>query len=429
MKYKAISNKLYLKNRQKLYKKLMPGSLVVLNSNDFMPTNGDGLMPFRQNSDLLYLSGIDQEETIFLLFPDAHREDQREMLFLKKTSNKIEIWEGHKYTREEAIEASGVKNIFWLDEFEKMYRTAMAEAEHVYLNSNEHIRAVTTVQTRDDRFRDWTNKEYPLHDYKRLTPFMHQLRSVKEPEEIETIRQACTITRDAFIEICKFVEPGVTEYEIEALFQYEILKRRATGPAYGSIIASGFSACVLHYVDNNKACNDGEVILMDIGAEYANYASDLSRCIPVNGRFTKRQKEVYNAVLQVQKSATKLLKTGVFMDDYHKQVGDLMEEQLVGLALITMDDIKKQDPAWPAYKKYFMHGTSHFLGLDVHDIGLWTEPIKEGMVFTVEPGIYIPEESLGIRIENDIVVQKDSQNDLMFDIPREVEEIEEVMNS
>ncbi len=428
MKYQALPQSLYVKNRAKLREVLPPKAMAVFNSNDILPSNADGTMPFRQNNDLLYMSGIDQEESILIVFPDAFREVHREMLFLKETSEEIAIWEGAKLTKEEARELSGVQNVYWLDEFENIFKIIAAEAEIIFLNSNEHLRRNNPVETRDERFRKWCMQHYPLHRYERLAPHMHRFRSVKEPEEIETMRHACGITRDAFLELLAFVKPGVNENDIEALFNFEIMKRKSRGPAYQPIIASGGNACVLHYVENNQECKAGDVILLDIGAEYANYASDMTRCIPVSGKFTPRQKDVYNAVLRVMKEAKTMLRPGVYLDDYQKEVGLLMEKELLGLGLLTKEDIKNQDPGWPAYKKYFMHGTSHFIGLDTHDVGLWTEPIKAGMAFTVEPGIYIREEGLGIRLENDIIVREDGFDDLMGDIPLEADEIEALMN-
>ncbi len=429
MKYEPIPQSLFVKNRKKLAEKMAPNHIAIFNANDIMPTNADGTMPFRQNADLFYLSGIDQEETILIIYPDARKEEWKEMLFLRETNETIAIWEGHKYTKDEATAASGIEAVHWLDEFETILKNIIFEADGVYLNFNEHLRNNNPVQTRDDRFRQWIQEKYPLVSYKSIAPEMHRLRAVKEPEELELIRHACSITEKAFRRLLKFIKPGVMEYEIEAELWHEFIRNRSNGPAYGSIIASGPSACVLHYVENNRECKDGHVILMDFGAEYANYASDLTRCVPVNGRFTKRQKEVYNAVLRVQHAAMKLLRPGVMLDDYHKQVGELMEKELVDLKLISMQDIKNQDPEWPAYKKYFMHGTSHFLGLDVHDVGLWSEPIREGYVFTCEPGIYIPEEEIGIRIENDLVVTAEGYEDLMATIPIEADEIEELMNA
>lgn len=427
MKYDRISSELFVKNRKKFAEKMEKGSLAVFSSNDILPSNADGHLAFRQNNDIFYLSGVDQEESILVLFPDSYNEKHKEVLFLKETNEKIAIWEGAKLTKDDALAVSGIKTVYWLQEFESVFKTMVFESKGIYLNANEHLRADTTVQTRENRFNDWCMKHYPIHQYHRSAPIMHKIRSVKEKEEIDLMQHACNITAKGVDRILKFVKPGVMEYEIEAELMHEFLRNRSRGFAYEPIIASGLSACVLHYVENNKECKDGDLILMDFGAEYANYASDLTRTIPVNGKFTKRQKEVYSAVLRVMKKCMNLLKPGVYLTDYHKEVGHLMEEELVDLGLLTRDDIKNQDPAWPAYKKYFMHGTSHFIGLDVHDVGSWTEPIREGNVFTVEPGIYIQEEKIGIRLENDILITKDGYVDLMKDIPLEIEEIEAAM--
>lgn len=431
MKYTPLNKSLYIKNRAKFVKLMKPGTLAIFNSNDIMPTNADGTMPFRQNNDLLYLSGIDQEESILVIFPDSKDGKHKEILFLKETSDLIAIWEGHKYTKEEATEQSGIAAIYWLTDLERVLKSLMSEAEGVYLNSNEHLRANVVVQTRDARFATWLQEKYPLHARLRSAPIMHQLRAIKEPEEIEAMQTACNITEKAFRRVLGFLKPGVMEYEIQAEIQHEFLRNRSRGPAYESIIASGYSACVLHYIENNRECKDGDLILFDFGAEYANYSSDLSRTIPVNGKFTPRQKEVYNADLRVMKEAMKMLVPGTNLAEYHKEVGKLMESELLGLGLISKADITNQDPSWPAYKKYFMHGTSHYLGLDTHDVGTWEADMKiqPGMVFTCEPGIYIPDENMGIRIEDDILVTKDGNFNLMKNIPKEVEEIEELMNA
>lgn len=429
MKYLPVNNELYKDNRKRFRECLKPRSLAVFQSNDIMPTNADGHMGFRQNSDLLYLSGVDQEESILLLFPDAFFENQREILFLRETNEHIAVWEGAKLTREQAREVSGVQNVQWLSEFPRILKSLMAEAENVYLNTNEHLRADIQVQTRDARFISWMKDNYPLHTYQRAAPIMQGIRSVKHPLEVELIRKACEITGKGFRRVLSFIRPGVMEYEIEAELIHEFIRNRSSGFAYGPIIASGANACVLHYVENNRECREGDVLLMDVAAEYANYASDLTRCVPVSGRFSERQKEVYNAVLRVKRAAAGLLKPGIFMHEYHKEVGKIMENELIGLRLLDKTDISNQNPDWPAYKKYFMHGTSHFLGLDVHDVGIWTEPVKAGMVFTCEPGIYIPQEKLGIRLENDLLVTENGIEDLMKDIPIEAEEIEELMNA
>lgn len=429
MKYTPLNSELYIQNRKQFVSQMKPNALAVFNSNDIMPTNADGTMVFRQNNDILSLSGIDQEESILVLFPDFYDKSFSEILFLKETNENIAIWEGHKYTKEEARATSGVQTIMWLSQFESVFNTLMAEVEYVYLNTNEHIRAVVEVQTRDRRFIDWCRDKYPLHKYERSAPIMHEIRAVKSDFEIEALQIACDITEKGFRRVAAFVKPGVTEYEIEAEYLHEFVRNRSRGFAYTPIVASGASACVLHYIDNNKECKDGEVLLMDVGAEYGNYNADMTRCLPVSGRFTDRQKAVYNAVLHVKNEATKMLRPGNVIPEYHKEVGKIMEKELLALGLIDATDVKNQNPASPAYKKYFMHGTSHHLGLDVHDVPNIYKPMKEGMVFTVEPGIYIPEENLGIRLENDVLITKDGTFDLMRNIPIEADEIEEIMNS
>ena len=427
MKYDLIDKQLFVYNRNRFAKELKPGSLAIFNSNDIMPTNADGSMPFRQNNDLFHLSGVDQEESILIIFPDSFHKKHREVLFLKETSELIAIWEGAKLNKEQAYEVSGIKTVYWIDQFETVLKTLMSEANHVYLNSNEHLRAHVEVETRDARFNKWIQKEYTLHEYERSAPIMHYIRSIKHQVEVDLIQHACNITDKGFRRLLNFVKPGVMEYEIEAELIHEFVRNRSRGFAYEPIVASGKNACVLHYIDNNQECKDGDVILMDFGAEYANYASDMTRCIPVSGKFTERQKEVYNAVLRVMKAATSLLVPGTLLHEYHIEVGHLMEKELLKLGLINQEDIDNQDPNWPAYKKYFMHGTSHYIGLDVHDVGSWTKPLEAGMVFTCEPGIYIPEENLGIRLENDILVTEGKPLDLMAHIPLEADEIEALM--
>jgi len=427
MKYTPLPKETYIGHRQRFRELLEHGALAVFNSNDIMPTNADGTMPFRQNNDLLYLCGVDQEDTTLVIFPDAHDRRHREILFLKETNENIAIWEGAKLTKAQAQEQTGIATIYWNSEFEKVLHGLMTEANAVYLNSNELTRANIQVETRDMRFGKSLRATYPLHRYERSAPLMHTLRAVKSEGEIAQMQTACNITEKGFRRILKMIKPGVNELEIQAELAHEFLLNRSRGFAYEPIIASGFSACVLHYVQNNQECRDGDVILMDIGAEYGNYASDMTRCVPVNGKFTERQKAVYNAVLRVMRAAMELLRPGVYLQDYHRQVGHLMEKELVGLGLLTAADIENQNPEWPAYKKYFMHGTSHFIGLDVHDVGHWTKPIEAGNVFTVEPGIYIREENLGIRLENDIVITEDGFIDLMGHIPVEANDIEELM--
>jgi len=427
-RYSKIPNQLFIQNRNNFKEHLKPNSIAIFFSNDIMPTNADGAMGFKQNSDLFYLSGIDQEESILVIFPDAKDEKHKEILFLRETNETIAIWEGEKLTKEQATEISGIKTIYWTHQFEQILRTLMYQAEYVYLNSNEHLRKYIETETAQDRWNKKIMQNYPLHKYERAAPILFKLRTIKHSIEIDLIQQACNITEKAFRRILKFVKPGVWEYEIEAEMLHEIIINRSKGFAYSPIIASGRNACVLHYIENNKQCQDGEVILIDVGAEYANYASDMTRCIPVNGKFTKRQKEVYNSVLFVLKEATKLLRPGMTFEKYNEEVGRLMTEELLKLKLLTKEDIQKQTPEKPAYKKYFMHGTSHFLGLDVHDVGFFYEPMQAGMVFTCEPGIYIPEENLGIRLENDILITQNGQINLMQNIPIEAEEIETLMN-
>jgi Xaa-Pro aminopeptidase len=430
MKYHRINKELFIHNRQKFVKHLKPKSLAVFNSNDIVTTSADSTLPFVQHRDILHLSGVDQEESILVIFPDCVEEKHREILFLKETNETIAVWEGEKLTKDAAFETSGIKTVYWLHQFHSIFNALMSEAQNVYINTNEHTRANTEAETREDRFIKWLREKYPAHTYERSAPIMHRIRSVKHQIELDLMQHACDLTEKAFRRTLQFVKPGVWEYEIEAEIMHEFLRNRSQGFAYTPIIASGKNACVLHYIENNSQCKDGDVILFDWAAEYANYKSDMTRCIPVNGKFTPRQKDVYNAVLRVKNGATQLLKPGVMMKDYHVEVGKLMEKELVDLKLISLDDIKKQDPNWPAYKKYFMHGTSHFIGLDTHDVGLWTEPIQANMVFTVEPGIYIPEEGLGIRLEDDVVVQEKGETfNLMRNIPIEADEIEELMNA
>ena len=430
MKYDRIGKQLYIQNRAKFVQHMDSNSLAVFNSNDIYPVSADSTIPFQQHRDILYLSGVDQEESILVLFPDSKNEAHKEVLFLKETSELIAVWEGEKLTKENAYEVSGIKTVYWLNQFPVMFKQMMAEATAVYVNTNEHLRANTEVQTREDRFIVKLKSDYPAHTIRKSAPIMHRIRSVKEALELELMQKACKITESGIRRLLNFIKPGVWEYEIEAELAHEFLRKRSNGFAYTPIIASGKNACVLHYIENNQICLDGDVILLDVGAEYANYSSDLTRCIPVNGRFTERQRNVYNAVLHVKKEAEKLLVPGTMMAEYHKEVGKLMENQLLGLGLIDKTDVKNQKAEWPAYKKYFMHGTSHFIGLDTHDVGLWNEPIKAGMVFTCEPGIYIPEEGLGIRLEDDLVVQASGQPfNLMKDIPLEAAEIEDLMHA
>lgn len=431
MRYKNIRKELFVANRKRLLKALKPNAVVVANANDIMPTNSDGIMRFRQNSDLFYLTGVDQEETIFVLCPNFPDKKYREVLFLRETSDHIATWEGHKLTKEEARAATGIQTVLWVSEFSAIFKLMMLQGDvaHVYLNTNDHYRADVGVETREMRFVKSCVQKYPLHKYERLAPIMHSLRSVKSKLEIELLQRACDITGQAFRRLLKFVKPGVMEYEIEAELAHEFLRNGSRGFAYEPIIASGADSCVLHYIDNSKVCADGEVLLLDVGAEYANYNADLTRTIPVNGRFSKRQKDVYNAVLRVHREATKLLSPGAKYFEYHKEVQKIMENELIGLKLLDKKDLKKQDQDKPLFMKYFMHGTGHQLGLDVHDVGNMYHKMRIGQVWTVEPGIYIREEGLGIRIENNVLIQKNGVVDLMKNIPIEVEEIEEMMNA
>ena len=429
-KYEQISSSLFVKNRKKFAEKMQPKSLVIFNSNDIYPVSSDSTMPFAQHRDIFYLSGVDQEESIMLIFPDAYREEHREILFLRETNEHIAVWEGEKLTKENATEVSGVKTVFWLSDFDRIFYNLMNEAENIYLNRNEHYRAVLEVQTREDRFIERVKREFPLHKILRSNPILQHLRSVKEPEELALIQNACNITEKGIRRLLGFIKPGVWEYEIEAELIHEFVKNRSKGFAYTPIVASGNNANVLHYIANNMQCKDGDLILLDVGAEYANYSSDLTRTIPVNGRFTDRQKQIYNAVLDMKNFATSLLVPGNNWYDYHKECGDFYTSKFLELGLLDKADVQNEDKNWPAYKKYMMHGTSHHMGLDTHDYGILSDKFVENMVFTVEPGIYLPAEGIGIRIEDDVVIQKSGEPfNLMKNIPIEVEEIEELMNS
>ncbi len=428
MKYHPIDSNLFVRNRKKFSEHMVSNSMAILNSNDIYPISADSTMPFQQQRDIFYLSGVDQEESVLVIFPDCPKEKNREILFLKETDERIAVWEGEKLTREKAFETSGIKTVYWLHEMEKVLFELMTQAESVYVNTNEHYRANVETETRDARFIKWLKEKYPAHDYRRCQPILQRLRSVKEPEEIELIQKACDITEKGFKRVLGFVKPGVMEYEIEAEYIHEFIRNRADGFAYTPIVGSGYNACVLHYIENNQECKSGDMILMDVGASYGNYASDMTRCIPVSGKFTERQKEIYNAVLRVKNAAAKMLVPGNDWAEYHVEVGKLMTAELLKLKLITQDEVDNEDPDWPAYKKYFMHGTSHHMGLDTHDYGILTEPMKAGMVFTVEPGIYLPDEKLGIRLEDDYVIQEKGEPvNLMKNIPIEVDDIEKWM--
>jgi Xaa-Pro aminopeptidase len=428
MKYEQIDKKLFVENRELFSIKLKENTLAIFNANDIMPTNADGTVPFRQNNDLFWLCGVDQEETILVIFPDHPDKNLREILFLKETNEEIAIWEGAKLTKEEAYSTSGIPTVFWLSELENKLAELITKADEIYLNKNMHSRSTSEVQTRDDRFRIMIKEKFSSKNIIEVAPIMHELRYIKSKIEIALMQTACNITERGLKRILPFIKAGVMEYEIEAELMHEFLINRSAGFAYQPILASGINSCVLHYIDNNKPCKDGDVLLMDFGAEYANYASDLTRTIPVNGKFSARQKAVYNSVLHVMKEATKMLVPGTNFKDYNKEVGRIMEAELLKLGLLDKHDVKKQDSKNPLFKKYFMHGTSHSIGLDVHDVGSFETPMKDGMVFTCEPGIYILEEKLGIRLENDILITTNGPNDLMKNIPIEVDEIEELMN-
>ncbi|OHX66528.1 aminopeptidase P family protein [Flammeovirga pacifica] len=428
MRYDKIDQNLFIENRKRFVERLNDSSVAVFNSNDIMPTSADGTMPFIQHTDIFWMSGIDQEKSILVINPDAKDPAHKEILFLIETNDEIAIWEGAKLTKEQATEVSGIESVYWLSEFDTVFKSLAFDSEYIYLNTNEHLRADTTVQTPDDRFIAECKRNFPLHKLERLAPIMHDLRTVKNQYEIDVMQKACNITEKGFRRVLDFVKPGVIEYEIEAEITHEFVRNGSRRHAYTPIIASGFNACVLHYIDNDQVCNDGDLLLMDFGCEYGNYASDLTRTIPVNGKFTERQAAVYSAVLRVHKDAAKMLVPGNNLMDYHVEVGKLMTKELIDLGLITQEDVDNEDPKWPAYKKFFMHGTSHHIGVDVHDYGHRYKTFEAGMVFTVEPGIYIREENMGIRIENDYVIQESGEPfDLMKNIPFEIEEIESIM--
>jgi len=427
MRREQIDSSLFTSKREAFKKRLLPRSIAIINPNDEYPRNGDQNFPYRQHSDLFYLTGIDQEKTRLLIAPDFSNEKYREVLFIIRTSSEIETWEGQKLSIEEAKEISGMEHIAWLDQFDMIMNEIMVHSEHVYLNSNEYPKYSNPVPYFDIRFAGELKEKYPWHDYKRAAPILHELRKIKTPAETDLINKACDITNKAFHRVMKAIKPGMMEYEIQAEIEYEFAVNRAKGNAYQPIIGSGERACILHYIKNDNQCLDGELVLMDFGAEYANYAADMTRTIPVNGKFSKRQLECYNAVLEVQKEAAKLFVVGNTIDKVNKAVNELMEEQMLKLGLFSRNELQSQDPDKPLYTKYFMHGTSHFLGLDVHDVGSKYDSFQPGMVLTCEPGLYIREEQIGIRIENDILITKDGPVNLMADIPVEPEAIEEYM--
>jgi Xaa-Pro aminopeptidase len=426
VKYSAIDPALFKGNRERLRKLLRPDSVAVVNANDVLPTNADGTLRLVPNADLFYLTGIEQEQSVLVLCPEAREEKHREMLFLRKSDESTEVWEGHKLTKEEARRISGIQHVYWVEEFEKIFHRLMCESNHVYLNSNEHSRAELVVETRESRFVAEVVRRYPLHDYHRLAQLLHRLRVVKSAVEAELVKQACEITKAGFERVAKFVKPGVQEYEIEAEFAHEFMGRGGAF-AYTPIIAGGKNACALHYIANDQRCRAGDLLLLDVGASYANYNSDLTRTIPVSGKFTRRQKQVYNAVLRVLRAQIAGLVPGKMWSQWQKEAERYIEQELLALQLLTPRDIKRQDPEQPALKKYFMHGVGHPLGLDVHDLGLLKEPFAAGWIMTVEPGIYIPEEGFAVRLENDVLITEDGVIDLMADIPVEANDIEKLM--
>lgn len=429
MRYQPLTAAFYKNNRKKFCAQLAPKSLAIFNSNDIYPISADSTLPFAQHRDIFYLSGIDQEETILLLFPDAVEEKHREILFVRETNEHIAVWEGAKLSQKEATALSGVPTVYWLSEFERIFQELTPQCERFYFNTNEHYRQAVETETREDRFIQWCKKKYPAHQVGKSNPILQQLRAVKSKEEIEQIQRACNITEKGIRRVINFLKPGVWEYEIEAELIHEFIRNRSKGFAYTPIIASGNNANVLHYTENNQQCKVGELILLDIAAEYGNYASDLTRTLPISGRFTKRQKAVYEAVLRVKNEATKMLLPGTLWKAYHVEVGKIMTSELLGLGLLDKADVQNETPEKPAYKKYFMHGTSHHMGLDTHDYGLLHLPMEANMVFTVEPGIYIPEEGIGVRLEDDVVLQTSGAPlNLMRSIPISVEEIEDLMN-
>lgn len=428
MRHQAIDPKCFVENRRRLQELLLPNSLTVVNANDILPINADATLLMQPNSDLFYLSGIEQEESVLLLAPDAADEKLREVLFLREPNELLKTWEGHKLSKEEASEISGVKTVKWLSDWRGVFHGLMCDVEHVYLNSNEHKRAVVELQTRDARFIADCQARYPLHQYHRLARLMHRLRASKSDWELRLLREAVAITDKGFRRVAKFVKPGVTEFAVEAEFAHEFT-RSAAKFAYNPIIASGANACVLHYLANDQVCKTRDLLLLDVAASYANYNADLTRTIPVSGRFTRRQKQVYNAVLRVMRASIQGAVVGKLHKDWQKEAQAMMNEELLSLGLLKSADIRKQTDDKPACRKYFMHGLGHLLGLDVHDVGFMSEPFAPGWVLTVEPGIYIPDEGFGVRLENDVVVTPGGPVDLMADVPVEAEEIEELMNS
>ena len=429
MKYKPLSKSFYQNTRKSFMAEMEPNSLAIFNSNDIYPISADSVMPFEQHRDIFYLSGIDQEESIIILFPDAIDPKHKEIAFVKKTNSHIAVWEGPKLDKEKTYELSGIKTVYWLEDFKDVFQELSTQCNKFYFNTNEHYRQAVETETREDRFIKWCKNQYPAHNVAKSNPILQKLRSIKDDQEIAQIKKACDITEKAMRRVISFLKPDVWEYEIEAELVHECIKSRSKGFAYQPIIASGFNANILHYTLNNKKCKSGELVLIDVAAEYGNYSADVTRTFPVSGVYTERQKKVYNAVLNVKNEATKLLVTGTLWKEYHKEVGKIMTSELISIGLLDKSDVQNQDPKYPAYKKYFMHGTSHHLGLNTHDYGLLNLPMESQMVFTVEPGIYIPEEGFGIRLEDDVVIQNSSEPiNLSKNIPIEIEEIESLMN-
>jgi Xaa-Pro aminopeptidase len=430
MKYHKINSQLFIKNRENFTSQMKPNSLAVFNSNDIYPISADSTLPFQQHRDIFYLSGVDQEESVLILFPDCPNENLQEILFVRETNAHIAVWEGEKLTKKAGFDASGIKTVHWLKDLEKILFEMSSYCDTFYINTNEHYRANIETETREDRFTKMLLAKYPAHSVAKSNPILQRLRSLKDPIELKLMQNACDITEKGFRRILSFTKPGVWEHEIEAELIHEFVRNRSKGFAYTPIIASGNNANVLHYTENNQRCKSGDLILLDTAAEYANYASDMTRTIPVSGKFSARQKAVYNAVNHVKKEATKMLVPGNFWKKYHEEVGKIMTSELLTLGLLDKADIQNEDKNWPAYKKYFMHGTSHHIGLDTHDYGLLHEPMQANNVFTVEPGIYLPKEGFGIRLEDDVVIQQQGNPlNLMGNIPIEAEEIEDIMQS
>jgi Xaa-Pro aminopeptidase len=427
MRYDPIPAQLFIDNRARLSGLLPANALAVVNANDICPTNADGSQNTVVNSDLFYLTGVEQEQSILLLYPDAHDEKHREILFLREPTPEMELWEGRKLTKSDASKLTGIQNIRWLSEFPRLFHQVICECDHVYLNSNEHKRAVIDVESREARFVADVQRKYPLHNFRRLAQLMHRLRAIKSDTEIALIRKACDLTHQGFQRVLSFTRPGVLEYQVEAEFTHEFLSHGGR-MAYQPIIGAGLNACCLHYLSNDQVCEAGQLLLLDVGASYANYNSDMTRTIPVSGRFSRRQRQVYDAVLRVLRQSIAGLSPGKKLRDWQKEAEQMTERELVNLGLLSLRDIKRQNPDTPVFKKYLMHGVGHPIGLDVHDVGITTHPIEAGWVMTVEPGIYIPEEGFAVRLENDVLITNEGPVDLMADIPIEADQIESLMN-